>query len=142
MAAPPAPTPALLITSVGGPPNQDCDRSASASTSSIRETSQRTAVALAPRSVIASTVFCAAASSMSLQTTAPPRRPSSTANAAPIPLPAPVTTADARWLVFGLPSTLSSGPNMKRSQPQMVTIVNGSVAAGVPRVAGPHNVKR
>ena len=39
---------------------------------------------------------------MSLHTTAPPRRDSSTANAAPIPLPAPVTTAEACWLVFAL----------------------------------------
>ena len=38
---------------------------------------------------------------MSLHTTRPPRRANSTANAAPMPLPAPVTTAAARRLVFG-----------------------------------------
>lgn len=65
-------------------------------------------MAFAPRSVIASAVRWAAASSMSLQTTAPPRRPSSAAKAAPMPLPAPVTTADAPRLVFDLPSSLSN----------------------------------
>src|ERR1700740_2235562 len=115
-AAPPAPTPALLITRVGAAPNQDCDRSAKVQTSSNRDTSQRIAVAFAPRSVIASAVLGAADSSMSLQTPAPPRRASSTANAAPIPLPAPVTTADAPWLVvLDLLSSLSSEPNI--SQP-------------------------
>src|ERR1700743_1934269 len=87
MAAPPAPTPALLITRVGAALNQDCARSAKAQTSSNRDTSQ--------------------------PPTAPPRRASSTANAAPIPLPAPVTTADAPWLVvFDLLSSLSSEPNI------------------------------
>ncbi len=108
MAAPPAPTPALLITSVGGPENQAMDCLASAWTSPNCETSQRLAVALAPASVIASTVRWAAASSMSLQTTVPPRRPSSMAKAAPMPLPAPVTTADAPRLALRLPSSLSS----------------------------------
>src|SRR5271166_4663353 len=115
MGAPPEPTPALLITSVGAAPNQDCDCSANALTSANCETSQRIAVAFAPVWVIVSTVLWAAASSMSLQTTAPPRRASSTANAAPIPLPAPVTTAAAPWLGFGLFSSLSSGPSI--SQP-------------------------
>jgi hypothetical protein len=46
-------------------------------------------------SAIALTVFWAPTSSMSLQTTRLPRRASSIANAAPMPLPAPVTTARA-----------------------------------------------
>ena len=37
---------------------------------------------------------------MSLHTTRPPRLASSTANAAPMPLPAPVMTAAASWLRF------------------------------------------
>lgn len=45
------PTPALLITSVGAASNQDCDCSANEHTSSTRETSQRIAMAFAPRSV-------------------------------------------------------------------------------------------
>src|SRR3954469_16559666 len=47
-----------------------------------------------------SAVVCAAASSMSLHTTLPPRWASSVANAAPMPLPAPVMTAAALLLRF------------------------------------------
>ena len=90
---PPAPTPALLITRVGGPSNQSWAVPASAVTSSSRETSQCAAVARPPRSMMASATRWAAGWSMSLHTTAPPRAPSSVANAAPMPLPAPVTTA-------------------------------------------------
>ncbi len=127
--------------------------SASAYTSSNLVTSQWMATAFAPCSVIALDRLWAAASSMSLQTTAPPRRPSSTANAAPIPLPAPVTTADApRLVVLDLCSSggsrlvigrkvyahTAAAPRdrndppagtpsvMQRSQYQMVTLVNGS----------------
>src|SRR5246127_1359263 len=115
MAAPPAPTPALLITSVGGAENQDSDWSARAHTSSNRDTSQRIATALAPRSAIASTVSWAAASLTSLPTTGPPRRASSIANAAPMPLPAPVTTAEAPWLVvFDWFPSLPSGPSISQ----------------------------
>ena len=49
---------------------------------------------------MASAVARAAVSSMSLHTTRPPRRASSVANAAPMPLPAPVMTAAASWLRF------------------------------------------
>src|SRR2546430_11025586 len=96
---------------------------------------------------------------MSLQTTAPPRRASSTANAAPIPLPAPVTTARALWLTLfdlcsnpsipyptfpaasvderacprGEPARIcrrSVGSTVVRfSQQAMVTLVNGNVLA-------------
>src|ERR1700716_3103986 len=48
IAAPPAPTPALLTTSVGAAPKKDCAFSASALTSSNRETSQRLALLFAP----------------------------------------------------------------------------------------------
>src|SRR3954468_8692040 len=95
---PPAPTPALLITTVGGPPNQAVASLASCSTSSIRETSQRSAVASPPLATMPWAVACAEASSTSLHTTRPPRAASSAANAAPIPLPAPVMTAAASWL--------------------------------------------
>ena len=100
MEAPPEPTPALLITSVGAPPNHDSDWAASSRTSSNRVTSHAIATASPPWSVIALTVFAAATSLMSLQTIRPPRRASSMANAAPIPLPAPVTTASALWLTL------------------------------------------
>ena len=72
-------------------------------------TSQAIATASPPRSVIAVTVRFAATSSMSLQTTRLPRLASSMANAAPIPLPAPVTTARALWLTLG---DLPNGPIM------------------------------
>src|ERR1700729_3170131 len=99
--APPDPTPALLITSVGAAPNQDCDCVANSWTSSNRVTSQVIATPSPPMSAIALTVLFAATSSMSLQTTRLPRRASSIANAAPMPLPAPVTTARAWWLTLG-----------------------------------------
>src|SRR5271156_1508725 len=98
--APPEPTPALLITSVGASPNHDSDWTASSRTSSNFVTSQVIAIASPPLSVIALTVFAAVASLMSLPTTRPPRRASSVANAAPIPLPAPVTTASALWVTL------------------------------------------
>ena len=102
--APPAPTPALLTTKLGGPPNQLHASLARTCTSWIDETSHLAASALPPWSVIASAVPCAARSSMSLQTTLPPRAASSTANAWPIPLPEPVTTALLSWLRFTLVS--------------------------------------
>src|ERR1700731_68164 len=100
MEAPPEPTPALLITRVGAAPNHDSDWAASSRTSSNWDTSQRIATASPPLSVIALTVFAAVTSLMSLHTTRPPRRASSVANAAPIPLPGPVTTASALWLTL------------------------------------------
>jgi hypothetical protein len=98
MGVPPAATPALLMTSVGGPLNQACASVAIRCTSSIRVTSQRTGSALPPPPMIASAVVRAAFSSMSLHTIRPPRRANSVANAAPIPLPAPVMTAAASRL--------------------------------------------
>ena len=47
MGRPPAPTPALLITMVGGPPNQSCASAARQCTSSICDTSQRSAERIA-----------------------------------------------------------------------------------------------
>src|SRR5258708_39031875 len=71
--APPDPTPALLITSVGAAPNQDCDCVANSWTSSNRVTSQVIATASPPLSAIALTVLFAATSAMTLQTTRMPR---------------------------------------------------------------------
>jgi hypothetical protein len=98
MGVPPAPTPALLMTSVGGPLNQACASVANRCTSSIRVTSQHRASARPPSSAIASAVARAPFSSISLHTIRPPRRASSVANAAPMPLPAPVMTASASRL--------------------------------------------
>ena len=67
---------------------------------------------------------------MSLQTTVPPRRPSSTANAAPMPLPAPVTTARAPALVAFLCRSLSRGPNIAQ------TALSTRSAAEVFRLSG------
>src|ERR1700722_5116346 len=105
--APPEPTPALLITSVGAAPNQDCDWVASSWTSLSLVTSQAITTASPALSVIVLTVLFAATSSMSLHTTRLPRRANSIANAAPIPLPAPVTTARALLLTLG---DLPNGP--------------------------------
>ena len=74
--------------------------SASWATSSSRATSHRIAQCLPACGDDAVSRCRAAVSSMSLQTTLPPRWASSTANAAPIPLPAPVMTAAALWLRF------------------------------------------
>src|ERR1700730_13720544 len=109
MGAPPEPTPALLITRVGAAPNHDSDWAASSWTSSNRDTSQAIATASPPLSVIVLTVFAAATSLTSLQTTRPLRRASSVANAVPIPLPAPVTTASAFWLTL---FDLRNGPSI------------------------------
>src|SRR5690625_4316619 len=122
---PPAPTPALLTTRVGGPSNQPWASVASFVTSATWDTSQRSAVARPPSAVIAAAVRSAPASSISLQTTAPPRRASSRANAAPMPLPAPVTTAAARWLRLG-----DRPKSMQASQQPMVTLVNGNIRVG------------
>src|SRR6187402_1560983 len=58
-------------------------------------------------------------SSTSLHTIRPPRRASSVANAAPMPLPAPVMTAAAPWLRLGEePKTFTTvSSSRKRSSP-------------------------
>src|SRR5699024_8309655 len=92
---PPTPTPALLINKVTGPPSNFSACAARLCTCAALLTSQRTAKAAPPFSVIICTVSLALASLMSAQTTAPPRRASSRAKLRPMPLPAPVTTARA-----------------------------------------------
>src|SRR5512144_2974452 len=68
---------------------------------------------------MASAVACDDSSSTSLHTIRPPRRASSVANAARMPLPAPVMTAAAPWLRFGEePKTFTSvSSSRKRSSP-------------------------
>src|SRR5262249_1335001 len=67
--------------------------STTASLSAPRTTSTRMAIAWPPARSTVSTVFLAAASSMSATTTRAPSRANPRAVAAPIPEPAPVTTA-------------------------------------------------
>src|SRR6476620_91919 len=62
---------------------------------------------------MASAVARAVVSSTSLHTTRPPRRASSTAKAAPMPLPAPVITAAALRLRF------SVDPKMPTASPRL-----------------------
>ena len=130
---PPAPTPALLITRVGASPNHSWARSARASTCSSRDTSQGTARAWPPCSWIASAVAVAVAGLRSLHTTRPPRRASSSANARPIPLPAPVTTARLPLEILFLVNTLllSIGANLAELT---VTLINGNLVRLIVRI--------
>ncbi|SKV36725.1 Uncharacterised protein [Mycobacteroides abscessus subsp. abscessus] len=89
--SPPVPIPALLITRSAGCRSQLVATRASSPTCSYEVTSQGTAWALPPPMM--STVSCARPTSISAQTTRPPRAASVCAKARPIPLPAPVTTA-------------------------------------------------
>jgi hypothetical protein len=93
MTQPPLPTPALLTSRSAGAPKRLSTLSDKASTCSSADTSQPAASALPPVERICSAVTSARWRSTSAQTTAPPRREISCANARPIPLPAPVTTA-------------------------------------------------
>lgn len=108
--------PALLITRSVGFPNHSSAVSARASTSSNTDTSQAASMA---RSPISAAVSFAPGRSTSAHTTRPPRRASSTANARPIPLAAPVTTAST------LRVRRSPRPNPKRltTRPPQHTLV-------------------
>ncbi|SKU14102.1 Uncharacterised protein [Mycobacteroides abscessus subsp. abscessus] len=109
MRLPPAPIPALLITRLAALPNRSSLASARLRTCSRSVTSHTTSKPSPPACLTNSADSFAVMGSLSAHTTRPPRRASSTANARPIPLPAPVTTAWARWV---LPGELPNGKNL------------------------------
>src|SRR3954470_16240333 len=99
---------AALLTRMSSAPSSATVRSTAASTCSRERTSQPIAIAVPPSRVIASTVSAQSSSRRSLTATCAPSAASLIAVAAPIPRPAPVTSA-AR------PSSRAMRPDRSRS---------------------------